>query len=618
MSISWRFGKDDGGQDAGFHDPGVETFRGDFNRYLARELIQNSLDAVADPNKAVRVRFSLERIRRQDIPDIDSLCAAFERCEEYWRGQQKASSFFRRASEAANAEEILCLRVSDFNTKGVRGADAEREKSWYNLVRSSGSTDKASGEGGSFGIGKNAPIAASTLRTVFYSTHYESDKYVFQGVAKLVTHLSGAGEKCLPVGYLGNDGSSVRDLNSIPEKFRREIQGADILVLGFEAPDMTWQDDLLDSVLSNFWPAIHFGRLEAEIGSHTVTKENLAEMLALFSDQEGFTANLYYRAFAQPTTHKIDTLKHLRECSVYLLASEDEKMPKHIAMVRKTGMTIFTKRFNSLIPFCGVFMCMNDIGNEILRSMEPPKHDEWDPDLPERGLSKKFEREYLKFIREAIASLAPVDETDHIEIEGLNRFLPDDGAEPEKPFESPNDLNPSKERAVQPPDFTVTPRKSPVSEPISNPSSTEISEIPVSSPDENSDSDTDDTLPRLSNSRPSRPVETPAPPEPRGVSMPIGFRAYCVDPTAGRYRVSVTSINSDADLVLSLFVVGDDQRSLIAASSVRRADDSSVVLITRDGRIGPVLCSKGQKTLLDIVMKQSGRYSLEVSAHEAV
>lgn len=615
-SIIWRFGRDDGGQDAGFHDPGVETFRGDFNRYLARELIQNSLDAVSDPHKPVRVCFRLERLPRETIPDIDSLCAAFDRCSEYWRGQKKAVAFFQEAARLAGEAEIICLRIGDYNTKGVRGDDSDREKSWYNLVRSSGSTDKAAGEGGSFGIGKNAPFAASALRTVIYSTHYDGREHAFQGVAKLVTHLAGSGEKRLPVGYLGDDGKSVRDPGLIPREFRRESQGADILILGFKAPDSAWQDDLFHSVLSNFWPAIHFGRLEVEIGTHKVGKENLEEMLGLFSDQEGFTAHLYHRAFAHPTLQKTNTLRHLKESGIYLLASEDEEMPKKVIMVRKTGMTIYSRRFNSLVPFCGVFLCTNDTGNEILRSMEPPKHDEWDPDLPERGASKKYEREYVKFIRDAIASLAPVDDSDHIEIEGLNRFLPDDGAENENPFETPKDEEASQEPAVEPSNFTVLPRKTPPPRPALNPASTELADEP-SAPDEDFEpNDNPDPSPNPK-PRPKPQPDTPNPPKPNGVSVPIGFRAFCADPASGRYRISVIPLERDANLILSLAAVGDDQTAHIPVASARLADGASPVAVNARGQIGPIFCKKGTKKLFDVVLKESARYSVELSAHEA-
>lgn len=53
--MKWFFAKNEGGRDSGFHDAGVETFKGNFDRYLARELIQNSLDARSDAKKPVQV-----------------------------------------------------------------------------------------------------------------------------------------------------------------------------------------------------------------------------------------------------------------------------------------------------------------------------------------------------------------------------------------------------------------------------------------------------------------------------------------------------------------------------------------------------------------------------------
>jgi hypothetical protein len=54
-------------------------------------------------------------------------------------------------------------------------------------------------------------------------------------------------------------------------------------------------------------------------------------------------------------------------------------------MVRKTGMVVFAKAFRSVVPFCGIFICKNEVGNKLLRDMEPPRHDVWDPDHPEKG-----------------------------------------------------------------------------------------------------------------------------------------------------------------------------------------------------------------------------------------
>src|SRR5262249_25494330 len=149
----------------------------------------------------------------------------------------------------------------------VLGGDKERTKNWYNLIRCSGSSSKWAGEGGSFGIGKNAPFAASNMRTVFYSTHNRDGDYAFQGVARLVTHQRSGEGVVQATGYLGGkDGLSIRDKKKIPKPFPRTKQGTDVFILGYLGED-SWSKDLIYSVLENFWPAIHFGELEVQVGN---------------------------------------------------------------------------------------------------------------------------------------------------------------------------------------------------------------------------------------------------------------------------------------------------------------------------------------------------------------
>ena len=199
--MKWIFAKNEGGRDSGFHDAGVETFKGNFDRYLARELIQNSLDARYDHQKPVQVKFELLELKQSDIPDRKKLSLTFERCAEYWAHQAKPKAFFERAAALVNGKTITALRVSDYNTTGVTGADDDRKKEFYNLVRSAGSSSKSGDEGGSFGIGKNAPFAASQMRTVLYSTYNKDKEHIFIGVAMLVSHEAD-GSKRQQTGFL--------------------------------------------------------------------------------------------------------------------------------------------------------------------------------------------------------------------------------------------------------------------------------------------------------------------------------------------------------------------------------------------------------------------------------
>src|ERR1035437_112173 len=613
--LNWIFAKNEGGRDSGLHDAGVETFKGNFDRYLAREMIQNSLDRRHDPNDPVLVKFEVLEFNRSEIPDMDALKATLARCAEYWSHDKKAKDFFRRAEMISKQDKITALRVGDYNTTGVLGSDTERSKNWYNLIRCAGSSSNRGGEGGSFGIGKNAPFAASLLRTVLYSTFNTDEEHVFQGVATLVSHNHPQGGVSQPTGFLGGqNGASVRSMSQIPAKFRRLQHGTDVIVLGFPAMD-NWQNDLLYSVLDNFWPAIHFDDLEVKVGDITVTKANLQTLLETFSGQEGFTANLFFQAFTNPT-HKFPvTLPWLKEVSLYLLAGDGE-LPKSIAMVRKTGMKIFEKRFRSVIPFCGVFICRSDDGNKVLREMEPPRHDVWDADHPEKGVNRKIESEYVNFIRDCIRKLTPADDSKIISIPGLNRFLPDDDETPEESF----DGQLSEEHREETPDRSPLPEKilgrkmdqkqEPTRTPGEMPGDID-DEFPHIEPDE----------PGVKPDKPKKPRPGPDEPNVEDVKskplIPIRYRTYAKDSATGVYAVTVVPEQQPkTDCMLVISTVGDDQKAPAEIKSARFAGGGDIA-IPKTGVLGPLKFTANEPLKLEVVLLEPLRVAMEVSAHEA-
>jgi hypothetical protein len=192
--IEWFFQRNDHGQDNGYSDPGVETYKGNIYYYIAREIIQNSIDA-RNPksSKPVVVEYESTTVERGKIPDMDALQDAFRRCASFWEIDPKGKAFFEKAARLAAAATISVLKVSDSNTTGVAGGDAERGTDWYNLVRCRGASSKAPDAGGAFGLGKDAPFAASYIRTVLYSTNTGSGQCAFQGVARLATHAPAGG-----------------------------------------------------------------------------------------------------------------------------------------------------------------------------------------------------------------------------------------------------------------------------------------------------------------------------------------------------------------------------------------------------------------------------------------
>ncbi len=565
-----------------------------------------------DPNKPVHVKFAVEELDRREIPDIEGLKTTLERCAEYWGSyQQKAREFFERAAKLASAKKITILRVGDFNTTGVLGSDTEREKNWYNLIRSSGSSSKTSDEGGSFGIGKNAPFAASQLRTVFYSTYNSDNEHVFQGVAKLVSHQLPKGGKAQSIGFLGGkDGLSIRERNEIPPSFLRKQRGTDIIVLGFQA-DETWRRDLMRSVVQHFWPAIDWRDLVVSVGEDKINADNLEALLESFSGgDEEFNAHLYYHAYKDASNPFHEKLPTLKSVSLYLMPGEAD-LPKRVAMIRKTGMVIFAKQYKCAIPFCGVFICKNETGNRILREMEPPRHDEWDPNHPEKNKNKKTEHEYGHFIRECIKHLVPVDDSKVIALSDLSRFLPDDDDSPEAPFDSGDgEKGESFERSPLPAKIKgrkIDPRRAVL--------------------------ETDDTVPGEGDGggggegdgggnggggggNGDRGDGGISGDHPKPI-IPIAYRTFATNISAGVYMVSVRpEKNTSKKANLAVWVVGDDQRALAEIQSARLLNGKDLE-VTSTGLLGPVSLPKNETLQFEVRLAEPLRVAMEVSAHEA-
>jgi hypothetical protein len=610
--MKWTFAKNEGGRDSGFHDAGVETFKGNFDRYLARELIQNSRDARYDHQKPVQVKFELLELKKSEIPDLKGLRLAFERCGEYYPDAKKAKSFFDRAVSLADAKSILALRVSDFNTTGVVGSDSDRKKDFYNLIKCAGSSSKTGDEGGSFGIGKNAPFAASQMRTVFYSTLNKDKEHVFIGVAMLVSHLAD-GVTRQPTGYLGErGGASVRSKQDIPPAFLRTKMGTDIIVLGFPQ-QKTWQKDLIYSVLENFWPAIEWEDLIVTVGDIVISRKSLPQMLEQYSVEEDFTAHLYYKAYMEASYSFPVDLPQLKSCTLYL-STGDNDLPKKIAMIRRPGMVVFPKPFRSIIPFCGVFICKNEIGNKLLRDMEPPRHDVWDPDHPEKGVNKKIEAEYVHFIRDCIKNLTAGDDTKVIAVPGLSRFLPDDDDSPEEAFEA------GEEKRAESPNRSPLPEKieGKKIDPRRTSSQPDVSAEGEGEGEGDVGGGGGDDGAGGGDGKGGKGSAGGGQGEQSKPAIPIRYRTFATNLDAGVYALNVKSEKSTpSSAMVSLWVIGDQGKAPAELKSARLRDGKPIP-VKASGLVGPVILPGSKGSLhIEIKLNDPQRIAMEVAAHEA-
>lgn len=440
MSMIWHFPLVNGGDDEGVNESGVWQFEGNRESSVTRECIQNSLDAHVGKTKPVTVRFSSFMIDRFNIPMINDLEDVINRAKAYNANEEKANEFYEEAVKCISAPKIRVLKISDYNTTGLDGGDTkETAGRWYHLVWSTGSSPNRTGSGGSFGIGKSAPFAASTIRTVFYSTMLEDDSVAFQGKTRLSSFKDDNNQTHRGFGRYGikdeqGYASSIRDRILIPNIFERIERGTDVLVIGYKCTE-EWKKRIIEAVVKNFYVAILENNLEVIIEDEdntpvTINAETIAEIIDSYIEDE--ETILYYQTMVDPKhRHFEETLPGLGKVEMFVRIGEGKK---RIQGMRQTLMKIheFTHLRKALNDeYTGVVIVRGDEGNDKLRALEPPAHDVWDSEL-----GKDNEKEALKQLRDWVwNNLKSISNENKIAIEeipDLSKYLPQDMADDDR------------------------------------------------------------------------------------------------------------------------------------------------------------------------------------------
>ena len=375
----------------------------------------------------------------------------------------------RQALDTVKQDKIPCLRVSDRNTTGLRGDQ------WKALVKMQGASfkDDLEGAGGSFGIGKYAPFAVSSLRTVFYWTCYQDGNGTiekFQGKSVLMSHHGENGET-QGTGFYGvREGCRELTTSAIPECFRivdhsgKPLCGTGVAIWGFRMLD-SWRRRIAASAIENYFFAIGSGNLRLTIEPDETTspelvsvdKTNLCEWFQLLADaDDGGNTELrqakilWEMSSTSPTAEKQD--KDLGHCKLWIRVNEG--LRKKVAFVRKSGMLVTTEqpgllRFPMFKDFLALCVFEDPAGNELLRGMENPRHDkfEWQR-LPEaeRQRGKVALDRITRWIREQVGLQAgPPKGGRETVLSELAAYLPDlDSDEPLDSRDGPTDHNPTE------------------------------------------------------------------------------------------------------------------------------------------------------------------------------
>jgi len=432
--MNWSFPSNNNGDVNGIGHSGIETFQGTPLKSLAREICQNSLDA-AIPGKISEVEFVPFQIETKIFPGADSLLDAFEKSKKFWSSQKgnKTKDILESGIRELTSENIHFLRVSDFKTSGLLGSKAEYNTPWCNLTKSSGASDKAGTSGGSFGIGKFAPFACSTLRTVFYGTHDTENIDCFQGISRIVSFEDNTGETTTGTGYFGGEKNSplFEQLSLDPDFSRKSGEtGTDIYISGFKYYDKDWKEDIIRSVLDGFLYAIYSGNMIVRVDDVIINSESLPilmqEYAETFSD-DSENADKYYSVLTRGSEWFEINFKNMGTVKLKLLLEPD--LHRKVAMIRKTGMKIMDRgRISGIIPFAGVMIIEGDEINEFLRLIENPQHTKWEPNrlIGHESQARSHITDLGNFIKEKLEFLRGEENSESID-PSVGEFLPDEG-----------------------------------------------------------------------------------------------------------------------------------------------------------------------------------------------
>lgn len=462
MKISWRFPPLSGGTKQGYTNNDIEGFKGEeLIDNLAREICQNSLDARNDKAEGpVKVVFELKQVQTNQYDVFSGYSQCLKGCRDFWSAggtiDAKLAAFLTEAENTLKKPTVSVLVASDYNTKGLCGNHSLNNIAtpWEALTGADGMSVKADdNSGGSFGIGKNAPFACSSLSMVFYNTWDVENNKAFVGVGRVATLLNEAGKPTQRVGrYQNNDDENEKwlpiyeqDANAFRDLFVRQEQGTDVIIVGFNEAD-NWQDNVSKAVIKNFFVAIREDKLIVEIKDGDNVKRidssklsDLIEEYAKSDPKQMDITRQLFAAFTNPDVKKSLTVLD-EENAVEIYIKSESSFSRTIANFRSTGMLVGKGYRRIFQHYAAILIVRGKKLGELLRDCEPPRHNRWDYKLIKRDANKQRyddAKKALAYLDDQLLQLLKaqyeIPAGDSTDAPGMNAYLADteDGALPD-------------------------------------------------------------------------------------------------------------------------------------------------------------------------------------------
>jgi hypothetical protein len=379
---------------------------------LAREAIQNSVDARAEGEQKVRVEFVAKSIKGKEK-------AAFVAAAGLSQiGARSDKLGFKEpnciAGLADGKKGLNLLFVNDHNTTGLAGNPEDSDSKFSRFLLSLGDGGKEHSEhgtGGSYGFGKSVYSSNSAILTIYaYSRTVD-------GSGKPMSLLFGCGyyrkHKHDEGGYTGRAWfgrdvteshlhahqivAPLRDIEAdvLAEKLGFEIRGDDDLGTSVLIVDAVVDTaGILQGIEDWWWPRLLSNLLDIRVvdASGGISfprprkREDLKPFLEAFETATGKSPADGKRTFQKPF-NKSEGLSIGNLGFVVLDRDEKDQafVPEDridaVALIRSPLMVVaYHRQWTVGTPtMAGSFFAADDI-DDVLRAAEPPAHDRWDRD----------------------------------------------------------------------------------------------------------------------------------------------------------------------------------------------------------------------------------------------
>lgn len=418
----------------GYNDSGILSFGEDNGKTdaMIREEIQNSLDArySEGTGKETIVEFAIFDISTEEIPCYEEFKLEIEKCYNSWKNRVSEENTGLKAineiKSTLEKETTKVMRVSDYNDSGLYGVNKSNTP-FDNLIKARGVSDKVSGTGGSYGLGKDAAFSMSEYRTVIYSSVTKEDEPYTIGVSKLPGYEYEGNNYTGDIFFSDKNGNPT-SFKSFQKGYKRDITqcGLDKYIFGINNEiENDFDKKLISSVIKNFLVAIIHGQLIVKYKHITISKETLKEYIEKYKEIIDPIALEQYEAITNSTLEVCITVFETDDVKIYF-KEETDITSRKIGVYRLNGMKIFDRSgFPTGINFSGAIILQGKTVNDFFKQFENPEHNKWLKESIDKvkGAGEK-QSQLFRPIYNEINEIKKLKYSENVALEGLEDYLP--------------------------------------------------------------------------------------------------------------------------------------------------------------------------------------------------